>query len=489
MTQTPIVGTTLPARLDAIRDASSFDAAIINAFDAFIRTAPEEDLYRINPYRYAARAHISERQAIDLMLYATHAGVLEFNWGVLCPNCYAFITSPGGLRAIQTQAHCDICSIDFGVVVDDNVEIAFMVAPAVRHIRFHNLDTLDLQEDWVSLFYSPSRFTDPEIPEQVKTLMLSSCRVPSGQHTHLNLKLQKDARYVVLTPRQHAIANLYPVEGETTQHAALDAFDGRFVPNNIPLADGDIQLDFHNRTGSPISIGVIIDPKTMPMTDVSPEAMRIGMAFMTPPSHFLTGKEIATSQVFRELFRAESIPSDLGMAFKNVAFLFSDLKGSTSLYNRVGDINAYQIVREHFALLRDIIAEFNGAIVKTMGDAVMASFANPLAALEAAVVINREIPNISGDAEALILRIGVHSGPCIAVESNNNLDYFGQTVNIAARVENAAAAGEIVITEAIYNTPGAADIISASEITLTPDHAVLRGLDHEIAFYRLKRMA
>lgn len=478
-------GATLPARLDAIRDASGFPQAIIDAFGEYVRSAPDEDLFRTNPYRYAQVQGIADQQAIDLFLYATHAGVLEFNWGVLCPNCYAFVTSPGGLRAIKTNSHCEICDIDFDVTIDDNIEVAFTVAPTVRRIRFHDLNTIDLQRDWLSIFYSPSRFVDSLIREQLGVLMITSCLLQNEGRTSLELHLEPDARYLVLTPRHHAVATVYGTQGETTSEVHFDIFDGRFVPDYVPLAPESTTLHFHNRTGSAITIGVLLDPKTF-QPEISPEnAERIMRFFSTPPK-FLTGKQIAMSQVFREIFRAESIPSEMGVAFKSVTFLFSDLKGSTALYNRVGDVRAYQIVREHFALLRDVVAQFGGAIVKTMGDAVMASFAEPLAALEAAIVMRREVPRLESDQEeGLILRIGVHSGPCIAVESNDRLDYFGQTVNIAARVENVAGAGEIVITEPVYDAPGAADVIAAMEMRAEEASAVLRGIDYPVTFYRL----
>ncbi len=484
MTTIPMeAGTTFPARLEALREASGFAPAVIDAFADFIRTAPDETLFRSNPFLYARRSGLSEQQAVDLFLHATHVGILEFNWGVLCPNCYAFVTTPGGMRAIQTQSHCDICAVDFEVTIDDNIEVAFTVSPSVRHIRFHDLNTIDLQRDWITVFYSPSRFVDSPIRDQLAVLMLTSCRLGDAQRTHLELDLQPGARYLALTPRQHAIGNLYGVEGETTTQVDFDIFDGRFVPDYVAMQPGDVTLNFRNRTGSAISIGVILDPKTF-QPDIKPEeAEKIAKFFATPP-HFLTGKQVAMSQVFRELFRAESIPSDLGVAFKSVTFLFSDLKGSTSLYNRVGDVRAFQMVREHFALLRDVIAEFGGAVVKTMGDAVMASFAEPLPALEAALVINREIAAMEHDEE-LVLRIGIHSGPCIAVESNDSLDYFGQTVNLAARVENVAGAGEIVITDEVMSAPGARDAITALNLTITPDRAVLRGIEGETPFYRI----
>jgi class 3 adenylate cyclase len=485
MTQTPIAaGTTLPARLDAVREAGGFDRAVVDAFDQFVRTAPDEDLFRTNPYRYAAMTGITEQQAVDLFLYATHAGILEFNWGVLCPNCFAFVTTPGGLRSIQTNAHCDICQINFNVVIDDNIEVAFTISPSVRHIRFHELNTVDLQRDWISIFYSPSRFVNSPIRDQLQVLMLTSCHLQDGQSTHLDPRFEPGARYLVITPRQHAVANVYAVEGETTTEVDFDIFDGRVVPDNVAVASGDVHLKFRNRTGSAITIGVILDPKTF-QPDIDPaEAEKIARFFATPP-RFLTGKQVATSQVFRELFRSESIPSDLGVAFKSVTFLFSDLKGSTLLYNRVGDVRAFQIVREHFTLLRDVIAEFGGAIVKTMGDAVMASFAEPLPALEAAIIITREISGVSSDEE-LILRIGIHTGPCIAVESNDHLDYFGQTVNIAARVESVSGAGEIVITEPVYEAPGSAEVIRSMEMKISEDHSMLRGIEDEVKLYRLR---
>ncbi|NDJ59507.1 MAG: adenylate/guanylate cyclase domain-containing protein, partial [Chloroflexi bacterium] len=177
-------------------------------------------------------------------------------------------------------------------------------------------------------------------------------------------------------------------------------------------------------------------------------------------------------------------PSELGLAFKSVTLLFSDLKGSTALYERVGDIRAYEIVRAHFKLLRDIVADSGGAVVKTMGDAVMASFADPAPALAAALQMNREICQV-GAEEDLVLKIGLHAGPCIAVDSNERLDYFGQTVNIAARVQGLADGSEIVITQPIYDAPGARELIAASHVIVSADDAVLRGMDRPTTFYRL----
>jgi class 3 adenylate cyclase len=141
-------------------------------------------------------------------------------------------------------------------------------------------------------------------------------------------------------------------------------------------------------------------------------------------------------------------------------------------------------VREHFSLLRDIIAETGGAVVKTMGDAVMASFAEPSPALEAAILMSREIGKIGGD-ESLALKIGLHTGPVVAIESNERLDYFGQTVNIASRVQEIARAGEIVITDPVYQGNRSQAAIRSAQLQIQPDRAALRGIGGEVGFYRL----
>src|SRR3546814_18039453 len=85
---------------------------------------------------------------------------------------------------------------------------------------------------------------------------------------------------------------------------------------------------------------------------------------------------------YTTLFRSGD---DVGIA--QVTLMFTDLKGSTALYERIGDARAYRLVREHFAFLGEIVREQEGAIVKTVGDAVMAAFPDPAAAVRAALAV------------------------------------------------------------------------------------------------------
>ncbi len=153
---------------------------------------------------------------------------------------------------------------------------------------------------------------------------------------------------------------------------------------------------------------------------------------------------VASFPEFVDLFAAEAPAAGLDLSIGRMTLLFSDLTGSTALYERIGDAKAFAMVEEHFRLMDRIVRESGGAIVKTMGDAVMASFGAPADGVRAALAMARENRQAFG-VHGLAVRIGVHSGPCLGVRANDWLDFFGTTVNVAARLEGKAKAGQVVV--------------------------------------------
>jgi class 3 adenylate cyclase len=145
-----------------------------------------------------------------------------------------------------------------------------------------------------------------------------------------------------------------------------------------------------------------------------------------------------------------------GLAIRDIALLFTDIRGSTALYQRIGDLNAFQLVQQHFDLLRETTVRHGGAIVKTIGDAVMAAYPDAARAVGAALEMRGAIErfNAAQPERPVSLKIGLHHGAAIAVTLNDELDYFGQTVNIASRVQEMADAEEIWITEEVWRYPG-----------------------------------
>ncbi len=133
-------------------------------------------------------------------------------------------------------------------------------------------------------------------------------------------------------------------------------------------------------------------------------------------------------------------------------------------------------MQQHFETLQSVTVRHHGAIIKTIGDAIMAAFIDPGEAVEAALDMRREIAafNLRQPDKALVLKIGVHKGAAIAVTLNDRLDYFGQTVNIAARVQHLADADEIFVSRDVYDFP---DVKAKLEpFAVQPRDAQLRGV-------------
>lgn len=471
----------LSSRLDIIRATDKFDAQAINDFAEFIASAPDEELFRMSPIRYAEHAKIPKETAIDLFLYATHAGILNFNWGVICPSCGAFITAPSGLRWLNAEKRCSLCQLDTTPSLEERTEVAFTIAPSARAIRFHNMDELEFERDGFFTFFSTSVSFHRGVHAVISASLRASYRIAPESVQDLHITFEAD-HYMLMVPATHAVTHLPVNHTGTTHEASFELlFDGQLIPETQVFAPGACILHIHNRSRQTILLGLLCESRMKPYTPE--ERARASSIYSLTP--YLTGKELINSQTFRDLFHTESIPPANGLELKNLTLLFTDLKGSTAMYERIGDFNAYALVREHFARLREIIATHRGAIVKTMGDAIMASFNDPASALEAAALMRTKILR-AGNDEALILKIGIHVGPCIAVETNEQLDYFGQTVNIAARVQAVAEAGEIVCTESVYRAANVAEIIDKAQLQVSPDQALLKGVGNPVTFYRLK---
>ncbi len=202
---------------------------------------------------------------------------------------------------------------------------------------------------------------------------------------------------------------------------------------------------------------------------------------------YLTAKRLFCNQVFRDLYRAESLSLDQRLKIANLTMLFTDLKGSTELYERVGDLVAYDLVRAHFGVLGEIVRHHGGAVVKTIGDAVMATFPDSEQGLRAALSMRDGIarPNSASAHEDLVVKIGLHEGGCLAVVSNERLDYFGQTVNIAARVQALAEGKAIYATQPVLDRPGVAAILAEHGLRPLERRVTLKGIRDEVLVFEI----
>ena len=204
----------------------------------------------------------------------------------------------------------------------------------------------------------------------------------------------------------------------------------------------------------------------------------------------LTAHEVTTLQAFHDLFSDQVLRPGDEVSISQVALMFTDLAGSTNLYDRVGDAGAYHLVREHFAFLAAIVRKHRGAVVKTIGDAVMAAFADPADAMRAGLAVQRQVDEFRRQSclGEVAIKVGLHSGACIAVTLNDRLDYFGTIVNLAARLQGLARSGEVVVSGAMAEDPGVAQVLAElfDECPLPElEDAMVRGLSKPVPLMRL----
>jgi class 3 adenylate cyclase len=203
-----------------------------------------------------------------------------------------------------------------------------------------------------------------------------------------------------------------------------------------------------------------------------------------------TAAEVTALQMFRDLFAAEALRPGEQISVGTLTVLFTDLRDSTKLYRQVGDATAFGRVMNHFDVLKNAIAEHDGAIVKTIGDAVMAVFRCAADGLVAMLEAQRMLAQPSDGSLPLQLKAGLHTGPCIAVTLNDRLDYFGSTVNLAARLEGLSSGTDVIISRSVFEDALVRELLDSKRLSATEFDMALKGFEDErFALWRVSEPA
>ena len=458
------------ALFDTLRNSADQDVAA--AIEAAVREADDRKLCRINVLNFAAEHKLDEEKAISGFLHASRLGLFEMNWNVLCPGCGGVLDSSQQLKSVHKEAYdCALCSRAYEPTLDEMVEVVFTVSPRVRRIAAHDPQLLPLWEYFRQIFWG----TGIDLPEQgfveqMEEFTIDSMEIGPGEKAQLSLTLPAD--FVILFEPVTHFAHFIDVKGEPVkerQNLSL-IFNKAHSPTvTTELRPGPLRVSMENKS----------DVRALPTVWIAAHHLHDLLGKRRP---FLTAKRLLTNQTFRDIYRTDTLDVDQGLKITSLTFLFTDLKGSTSLYDRVGDVVAYDLVREHFRILNEIVASETGAVVKTIGDAVMATFATPDRALAAALRMRDSVQSLKND---LLVKIGIHEGPCLAVTLNDRLDYFGQTVNIAARVQSLADSRAIFATKSVVENKQASKLLAAGNFKLTEQVAALRGVADQMTVYQI----
>ncbi len=399
-----------------------------------IASAQEVDLVRLRPLALAKRWGVKAREAVELCLQGTRDGLLTLKWSLLCPRCRVGKVSAAALDELPQGAHCPSCNIDYERDFARNVELAFEPATAIRPIT----------QGEYCLF-------GPMSVAHVKLML----RLAPGETRRLPCRL---------APGPYRARTLEPgpqVDFELADRLPRLVLTGAAVEAGAPAEAGEAWLENQGQ-----QVRTLVIEERAWVADA------------------LTAERAATFQAFRDLFSEQVLRPGDEVAVQHVTLMFTDLRASTALYGRIGDARAYTLVRDHFAFLTRQIRENDGAIVKTIGDAIMAAFSNPADGVRAALAIQRAVEGFNADhGELLAIKLGLHGGPCIAVTLNQRLDYFGTTANLAARLGAESNGEDVVLSAGLAADPEVQRVITG--ISATSEAAKLKGFDAPVAFLRL----
>jgi class 3 adenylate cyclase len=428
-----------------LRDSEQSDEArsIVERLVDFITTGDDFVVARIRPYQLADNWNVPRRLMLETCLRATRVGLLDLRWDLLCPMCRGAEDTGSSLKDIPAEGHCSTCKIHFTANFDRYVELTFKPNPGVRIV--------EIQDFCIG---SPQR-TPHVVVQQL---------LPAGSERLLDLPLG------VGNYRLRALE----LSGSQAMSVSADGLKEAKVTVS-PGGWSDQVLDIAERTVFTLK------------NETNAEQLLI-LERMKWVDQAATAAEVTALQVFRDLFSTEALRRGEQISVGTLTVLFTDLRQSTRLYREIGDATAFGRVMNHFDVLKQFIAEKDGAIVKTIGDAVMAVFRSPVNALLAMLDAQAELANPADGSMPLQLKAGLHTGPCIAVTLNDRLDYFGSTVNFAARLEGLSNGTDVIISREVFEDTKVRELLRSDEYQLSSFEMAVKGFEEEqLAMWRVSR--
>ncbi len=417
----PELGAIAEQRIESQRKAlvdEDLPKACVDALLDWIRIGDPIDLHRIQIRERARVWKLDEKELLKVALYATRAGLLTMSWDTICPHCRGVRDENATLNSLQAGSHCDVCDVDFTTDTQESVEVTFRVHPSVRDVP-----------DQVYCSAEPAK----------KDHIRIQWTVPGKGKVRVEPRL-KPGRYTVWKHHEGGWYLDIDIDDDGDKTVKWEAHP----EGHVVKALSDAAIEFENDGADP-------DIFTVEEAKWSDHALRAG--------------QLLSFQEFRDLFSEEYIGSDVRLGVGEQTLLFTDVVGSTAFYALRGDPAAFMEIKRHFDEVFAIVAENRGAVVKTIGDAVMATFVDPVDAVKASAKIHRTFHPARADTP-IRLRISLNTGPCIAVRLNSNADFFGGTVNVAAKLQALAEGYQIAMSDATYNGPGVAEYLSGEKADL-----------------------
>ncbi|QGQ96929.1 adenylate/guanylate cyclase domain-containing protein [Paenibacillus psychroresistens] len=424
--------------------------SFIPLFRDHILQQGDDEVTDMRPYHWADLWHFDREEILKFFLYCTKVGIFNLKWHLICPNCRVSKSTSDTLGDIADQYHCDFCGVNYETSLDKYMELCFSVHPIIR-------------KAYKMVFCVGGPQITPHIYSQafIRTGIPVDLTFPDGVENFRIRVLQANKSVAFIQNNEKT-----PMNGKNS----LNYDTAGWSESEIYFTKDQHKITIHNHTENDI----IVVFEKVDWDDIVVTAAKVSSMFE-----------------FRRMFSSEVLAPGHEVSIENLTILFSDLQGSTSFYENVGDAHAYGQVRKHFDFLEEWIYKNRGTIVKTIGDAVMAVFEKPVDGVKAALDIQTHISQFNNSMNReedldLVIKIGIHQGATIAVTSNNRIDFFGRNVNIAARVQGLSKGNDIILSDSCMESPQVVQLLEENNITPYKFEALLRGIEDKQSVYQIK---
>lgn len=421
---------------------SSLNSCTVKEFFNKLENESIDDLIRINPIFISNKFQMNEKEVTNIFIEASRAGIFDLSWSLICPTCGAILIQNESINELNRDSHyCTICELDVPVRLDDYVEVVFKFTPGIISSK---VDLSQYQHENFSSFFSRSFVRSKSLENYSKNNLLDFTFISAGEIRKFKTTVVKGSLYRLIGININKTYYIKASSSTNKKIPIIDITDNGFPEGELNIYPGELEIEVKNCSSEAVGLSFV---KTEP--ELLSNILKNDPPYFKP---FLSGKVLLNNNTFRQLYKIEELSANLKLNLRSLTLLFTDLKGSTEMYDKIGDIAAYNLIQQHFQVLENIVDKYNGAVIKTMGDAIMAAFSTPEDGLLASIDMLTDIKSVNiKDINSLCLKIGLHEGHALVINRDNKLDYFGQNVNIAARIQGIAGPDELFISQRVFD--------------------------------------
>lgn len=398
--------------------------SLANKLADFITQATPQVLARIRPSDLSTDLKIASADALDVCLVAAKCGLLVMKWEILCPTCRVPTATKTLLEEIDEHTECEACDLSFQSNIANAIELVFQADPEIAKV------------DQAPYCVGGPRHT-PHV--------LSQMRLAPNESIEIILSLSV-GDYIIRGPALTRTQTLQVRAGVSLSH-----FDARL---------GQLGISSHSpivRTGR-VSIVLTNDFDFEQIIRVERTAK---------PQGVVTAAVASTLPRFRELFPEQTFKRNLPVESEQLTLMGIRVANIAELTEKLGEAEAYLTVQAMLNSCENLVQTMGGAVVKSLGEWILASFRDSVDATLAAVnIANRErdsLQEIDEPKVAADLGIAIHRGSVLVATQNGRLDYFGATVRILENLVNHANR-QIYLSDAVFADEEVRDLLHESKL-------------------------